>query len=332
MSYDVIGIGSAWVNRIVACSTAHVQSNGLLPGSVAHADAEVYRQLCDQQVDCLQFAGGSVANTLYGLASLSRRVGFVGKASHDGDGLFFCNDLQGAGVDLLLPQRDEDLGTSGCLSFYHNNEVTKVVHLGVSLMLGLPDISLHDVVNAKLLLVEADILDMPKSSQWLESVLHAARKNDTKIVLVLSNKHVVSRHRSFLLDLLPGVDFVVGNEVEYEILVNTQSVTRIGDYCSHLEAISIMTCEASGSVVFSGQEVIEVKAHPVQCVDATAAGDFYLSGFMHAYLEGCALERCADLGALLAAQICAERGARCSRPEILKAHGDYFIAAQCTEM
>jgi sugar/nucleoside kinase (ribokinase family) len=328
MYYDVVGIGSAWVNRYVACSTAHVCANGLIPGAVCQVDAEAYRQLCDQQIDCLQFAGGSVANTLYGLACLSRNVGFVGKASHDGDGLFFCNDLIAAGVDLLLEQRDEDMGTSGCLSFHHGGMVTKVVHLGVSMMLGLPDVSMHDIVNAKLLLVEADILDMPKSGQWLESVLHLARNNDTKIILVLSNKHVVSRHRSYLLDLLPGVDFVVGNEIEYEVLVNTQSVAKIGAYCEHLGAVSIMTRDLSGSVVFAQGDVIEVKAHPAVCVDATSAGDFYLSGFIHAYLEGCSWERCADLGAILSAQMCAERGSRCSQPGLLRSHGDYFVASQ----
>lgn len=331
MSYDVIGIGSAWVNRFVACSTLYVTDYGLVPGSVSQVDAETYKQLCDQQMDCLQFAGGSVANTLYGLACLSRKVGFVGKASHDGDGLFFCNDLIAAGVDLLLPQTDEDMGTSGCLSFHHGSAVTKVVHLGVSMTLGLPDVSMRNIVNARLMLVEADILDMPKSGQWLESVLHLARKNDTRIILVLSNKHVVSRHRSFLLDLLPGVDFVVGNEVEFEVLMNTQSVAKIGAYCAHLEAVSIMTCEQSGSVVFAGGKSLEVKAHPTVCVDATSAGDFYLSGFIHGYLEGCSWERCADLGAILAAQMCSERGSRCSQPELLRAHGDYFVAGQVSE-
>lgn len=309
---DIVGIGSAWVNRIATCHVNYLESVGLAPGSVSKVDSERYRHLCDHRKDCFQYVGGSVANTLVALANLSTSVGFVGKASSDGDGLFFLNDLKSNDVPILLSPDDDSMSTSGCL-YYHAGDgvVTKVVHIGASMTLGLADMSMQHVIHARFLLVEADIFDMPMIGQWLISVLDLAKKNNTKIVLVLSNKYVVSRHREFLLDLVPNVDYVAGNEVEFEVLTNTQSVGSIIEYCNQFSAVFVMTRAENGSTVFHDNQVYTSNVYPGAFVDATAAGDYYLAGFLHGVLMGIEFGRASDLGSMLAAKICSERGSRC---------------------
>lgn len=310
---EVIGIGSAWVNRTMYCGSAHLNALGLVEGEVVKVNKEYYRSLCRGRLDVFQYAGGSVANTLVALSRLTRSVGFVGKASIDGDGLFFQNDLTANGVSMLLQPSDEDMATSGCLVCYNGRGVvSKVVHLGVSKTLGLVDMSMSDVVSAKTLLVEADILDMPKLHEWLASVLDVARKSQTQIVLVLSNQYVVSRHREFLLELLGCVDIVAGNEVECEALLNTHSVDNIVAKLEHKRVCVIMTRADNGSVVISPRSVSMHEASPCQLVDSTAAGDYYLAGFLHAQMSGLGPDQCAGLGSRLAAVVCGERGSRCS--------------------
>ena len=323
---EVVGIGSAWVDRIYHCSERYLKSVGLTPGRIYKVDSERYRSLCQGRTDVFQYAGGSVANSLVALSQLSHQVGFVGKASVDGDGLFFMNDLMSHGVSIRLPPSDEDLSTSGCL-FFHSGagDVTKVVHLGASKTLGLADMSMQDVIDARMLLVEADILDMPKLHEWLASVLDLAKKNKTKIVLVLSNKYVVSRHRSFLLDLLCIVDFVAGNEIEFEALLNTQALENIHACFSHLPLIGIMTRSSEGSCVFSSDEFFCVQSHGCQLIDTVAAGDYYLSGFLHAYLNGLGLQQSADLGSVLASKVCSQRGSRCCDMDDLTEIASSFV-------
>ena len=310
---EVIGIGSAWVNRTMYCGPTHLNALGLDTGEVVKVNREHYRSLCRGRLDMFQYAGGSVANTLVALSRLNRGVGFVGKASVDGDGLFFQNDLMANGVRMLLQPCDEDMATSGCLVCYDGRGVvSKVVHLGVSKTLGLVDMSMSDVVGAKTLLVEADILDMPKLHEWLASVLDVARKSQTQIVLILSNQYVVSRHREFLLELLGCVDIVAGNEVECEALLNTHSVDNIVAKLAHTRVCVVMTRAENGSVVITPDAVSSHDAFPCQLVDTTAAGDYYLAGFLHAQMSGMGSVQCAGLGSRLAAVACGERGSRCS--------------------
>lgn len=326
---DIVGIGSAWVNRIATCNVTYLKSIGIIPGSVCKVDAERYRHLCDHRMDSFQYVGGSVANTLVALANLSSNVGFVGKASSDGDGLFFLNDLESNKVAILLPPGEEGMSTSGCL-YYQTGDglTTKVVHVGASKTLGLADMSMQHVIRAQFLLVEADILDMPMIGQWLISVLDLAKKNNTKIVFILSNKYVVSRHREILLDLLSNVDYVAGNEVEFEVLANTQSVDSIMTYCAHFSAVIVMTRAENGAVVFHDNQVYASNIYPGTFIDATAAGDYYLAGFLHGVLRGVEFDRASDLGSMLAAKICSERGSRCFHQASFFDISRYFLS--CT--
>lgn len=309
---EVVGIGSAWVNRVAHCSEKRLRSLGMVPGAVVKADRAHYRELCAQMNDVFQYAGGSVANTLVALARLSRSVGFVGKASQDGDGLFFLNDLVANGVNILLQPSEVDLATSGCLYQYSGpTVVTKVVHLGASKTLGLSDMVMSDVVSARVLLIEADILDMPRLHEWLATVVDIAKKSKTEIVLVLSNKYVVSRHRDFLMELLGCVDIVAGNEIEFEALLNTQSQDALVNGMSNFPVKMLMTQSANGAVVLDGGVLTTHGAYPCDFVDATAAGDYYLAGFLHAMLDGQGIEHAATMGSMVAAQVCSVRGSRC---------------------
>lgn len=328
-AFEVVGIGSAWVDRIAYCSRRYLSSLGLNQGQVYQVDSEKYKNICHSRMDVFQYAGGSVANSLVALSQLSHHVGFVGKASVDGDGLFFANDLKSHGVSLLLPPSNEDMSTSGCLYFEsEGGEVTKVVHLGVSKTLGLQDMSMKNVIDAKFLLVEADILDMPKSNEWLSAVFDLAKKNCTKIILVLSNKYVVSRHRQFLLDLLTCIDFIAGNELEFEVLLDTQTVEKIKLYLSHLPLTVVMTRGSEGSCVFNKNEFLSAQSYDCRLVDSVSAGDYYLAGFLHACLEGLGLQQAMDLGSLLASKICTHRGSRFCDGADLKEIANSFLLVE----
>ena len=309
---EIVGVGSAWVNRVTSCHKSYLESQQLSPGSVIKVDAERYRALCDHRVDQLQYVGGSVANTLVALSGLGRGAGFLGKATMDGDGLFFLNDLVSRGVKMLVEPTDHDHATSGCFYYHdHSGGVTKVVHLGASATLGFADMSMQSVIDARCLLIEADVLDMPKSTQWLVSMMDLAKKNNTVIVLVLSNKHVVARHREFLLSMLSCVDMVAGNEIEFEVLTNTQSEKKITEVCQIGGLVTIMTQGRNGSIIAHKGKVVQMNSLSDPAIDTTAAGDYYLAGIIHAHLAGKSYAESINLASAMAAKICAERGSRC---------------------
>jgi sugar/nucleoside kinase (ribokinase family) len=50
--------------------------------------------------------------------------------------------------------------------------------------------------------------------------------------------------------------------------------------------IAIVTIAEAGSVIYDGQTTVDIPAYATNAVDPTGAGDTYMAGFIHRYLEG----------------------------------------------
>jgi sugar/nucleoside kinase (ribokinase family) len=57
-------------------------------------------------------------------------------------------------------------------------------------------------------------------------------------------------------------------------------------------------------------ELIKVSAFPVDCIDTTGAGDLYAAGFLYGLLKDLSLEKCGNIGSLLAGKVIEIVGAR----------------------
>ncbi len=67
--------------------------------------------------------------------------------------------------------------------------------------------------------------------------------------------------------------------------------------------------------VQSGTEKHHVKGLEANCIDTTGAGDLFASGFLYGISKGSSLQRCGELGNLLAAAVIEVTG-----PKIPEAH------------
>ncbi len=75
-------------------------------------------------------------------------------------------------------------------------------------------------------------------------------------------------------------------------------------------ALAALTRGAQGSVVVAGEETHRVEARPTRVVDTTGAGDAYAAGFLAALTRGLPLPECGRWGAVAAAEVIAQFGAR----------------------
>jgi sugar/nucleoside kinase (ribokinase family) len=64
--------------------------------------------------------------------------------------------------------------------------------------------------------------------------------------------------------------------------------------------------------------LIHCPAYPVTPLDTTGAGDLFAAGFLHGYLKGHSLRKCAHYGALAAAEVVKVFGAEIPRDTWLK--------------
>src|SRR6202043_760210 len=75
--------------------------------------------------------------------------------------------------------------------------------------------------------------------------------------------------------------------------------------------LAALTRGAAGAVVVTASGPVPVPAHAVERVaDTTGAGDLFAAGFLYGLTHGGGPDRCAELGALCAAEVISHLGAR----------------------
>ena len=101
--HDVVGIGNAIVDIIGRCDDAFLARHGCAKGSMQLVDAAAVAKLYDAMGPAVEISGGSVANTMVGVASFGGKAGFIGKTADDQFGRVFGHDIRTAGVTFTTP-------------------------------------------------------------------------------------------------------------------------------------------------------------------------------------------------------------------------------------
>ena len=73
--HDVVGIGNAIVDIIARCDEAFLERHGCSKGSMQLVDAAAVSRLYADMGPATEISGGSVANTVVGVASFGGRAG-----------------------------------------------------------------------------------------------------------------------------------------------------------------------------------------------------------------------------------------------------------------
>ena len=88
-SLDVVGIGNAIVDVLVQTDDAFLTEHELQKGGMALIDELQAETLYTASGPGLETSGGSVANTIVGIAQLGGRAGFIGRVR---DCLLYTSD------------------------------------------------------------------------------------------------------------------------------------------------------------------------------------------------------------------------------------------------
>merc|ERR1711965_214858 len=245
--------------------------------------------------DGLETSGGSVANTIVGIAQLGGRAGFIGRVRDDKLGTIFSRDIRAVGARFDTPAATTGATTARCLIYVTPDaERTMCTFLGASTQLEPEDLDLSMVKETKVLYLEGYLWDSPAAKRAFIAAAEACRAAGGKVALSLSDGFCVDRHRESFLELVNGhVDVLFANEVEIKSLYQTEDInSAIRDVRGCCEVIAI-TRGGEGSVVLSGEQRLDIGIVNLgELVDTTGAGDLYAGGFLHAFTQGHSLESC----------------------------------------
>jgi len=311
--YDVVGIGNAIVDVIGRCDHAFLARHGLGKGHMRLVDAEAAARLYAAMGPAVEISGGSVANTIVGIASLGGRAAFIGKVADDEFGRIFAHDIRASGVAFKTPFARGSAPTARSLILVTpDGERTMNTYLGVSPELDDTALDPELIRAGHVLYLEGYLFDRPEAKAAFYRAAEIAAAAGRRVALSLSDGFCVDRHRAEFLALIrERIDILFANEGEVTSLYQTSTYDEAARRACADVRIAVLTRSAKGSAVFSGEEAVIVPADRVgPVVDTTGAGDLYAAGFLYGLTSGRSLETCARLGSLAAAEIISHLGAR----------------------
>jgi sugar/nucleoside kinase (ribokinase family) len=312
-NFDVIGIGNAIVDVIAHADEAFLEREGFTKGTMTLIDAPRAEALYQLMGPAVEISGGSVGNTMAGLASLGGTGAFMGKVRDDFLGQVYRHDITAVGIRFDTPAATSGPGTARCLILVTpDGQRTMGTYLGASAELGPAEIDPDLVAAAEITYLEGYLYDPPPAQEALRKAAAVAHAAGRKVALSLSDPFCVGRHRDAFRELVDGhVDILFANEVEICSLYETADFAEAAAAVRGRVAIAALTRSAEGSVILAdGAEHVIAAAPVTRVVDTTGAGDLYAAGFLYGLTRGLPLPRCGEIGSLCAAEIISHVGAR----------------------
>ena len=313
MSKKILGIGNAIVDVFVKVDDDFLLKNKLIKGSMKLIEKNEFESLKSNiKIEKIE-AGGSVANTMAGIAYLKGNPSFIGKVSSDEFGKTYRKSLEK--INILFPyiEKKENFATGASIIFITpDSERTMCTYLGISSQLSKNDINEESIKDYELILLEGYLWDKGISEEMFKHVINLAKKNDVKIAISLSDIFCVNRHREDFYKLLVNdLNILIGNENEINELMKKNNLLDSIKELKKINKLIIITRGEKGSLAILNNEIINCESVRVQkVVDLTGAGDLFASGFFKEYLDNSTVKECLATGSKLAARIIQKIGAR----------------------
>ena len=310
----VTGIGNAMLDIISQDSAEVYATLGLVKSTMTLIEEDQLDKFYHAMGPTIQMSGGSVANSIAGVAALGGTCGYIGKVADDEFGERFTHDLRSLGVELDLAIAREGEGVTGRCHVFITDDAqrTMATYLGASNQLRVSDINETLIARSEITYVEGYLYDLAPAKEAIQKVVNFAHQHDSMVALSLSDMFCVDRHRRDFLELVThDVDVLLANRDEILSLFQAQTLDQAFGSLEELGLLAVVTRGPLGADVATVSGVVNVPAHEVDhVVDQNGAGDMFASGFLYGLALGADPVEAAELGSLCAGEIIAHLGAR----------------------
>ena len=305
----ILGIGNAIVDVICKVEDSFLLKNKLTKSTMKLVDEIEFKTLLSSLKIEQTVAGGSVANSIVGLAQLGNKVSFIGKVNKDNLGEKYEQSLIKQNVSYFYNKEEEITPTGTCLILITpDSERTMVTFLGIAGKISKKDINEKAVKESNMIFLEGYLWDEGEPKSAFDKAMLLAKKT----AMSLSDQFCVERHRASFLDLVKNkLDITFANEQEIKSLINTTNFEEVIKFGKQLGKILIITRGELGSVAIIQDEVIECDSKKnLNIIDLTGAGDLFASGYLHGHINNLSIKESLEKGTEMSSRIIQKVGAR----------------------
>ena len=313
MNKKILGIGNAIVDVLAKVDDELLIKRNFIKGSMKLINKSEFEDLKKNIKIEKIVAGGSVANTMSGIAFLKGNPSFIGKINSDSFGEIYKKSLEDINVKFPYIKKNEELPTgTSIILITPDSERTMCTYLGISCHLSEDDINEKNITEHELIFLEGYLWDKGISEKMFKHVINVAKKNRVKIAMSLSDIFCVTRHKEDFYNLLKNdLDILIGNENEINELTNKKNLLDSVNQLKEFNKLIVITRSENGSVAIKNNEIINCDSVKVdKILDLTGAGDLFAAGFLKEYLDQCEIKKCLATGSLLASKVIQKIGAR----------------------
>ena len=254
-------------------------------------------------------SGGSVANSIVGLAQLGDKVGFIGKVSDDEFGSRYEVGLKKENVKYFYSKKKEELPTGTCLILVTpDSERTMCTYLGTAGKINENDVSSDAIKKSEIIFLEGYLWDEGEPKKAFDKAIN----NANKVAMSLSDLFCVDRHKPHFLNLIKNkLDITFANEQEIISLIEAKDFKDVINFSKQLNKLVIVTRGEKGAIAINGNEVIETDVQKnLKIIDLTGAGDLFAAGFLHGYVNNNSIKFSLEKGTEMSAKVIQQIGAR----------------------
>lgn len=305
----VLGLGNALVDLLIQMKDdSLIEELNLPKGSMTLIDADQSAKISSliENMDVAKVSGGSAANTIHGIARLGVSCGYIGKVNKDEIGNFFRDDLIQAGIDAKLLKGNTDSGRAYTF-ISPDGERTFATYLGAAVEMSAEELTDEAFQDYDVFHIEGYLV---YNKALIEQALIIAKRNNLLVSIDMASYNVVEDNLDFLKEMLPKyVDIVFANEEEAKAYTGKEPKEALLEFAGQCN-IAVVKVGGDGSLIMHDDFNCVVPVEKINPTDTTGAGDSYAAGFLYGLNLDLPLNKCGELGSLLAGQVICQYGAR----------------------
>lgn len=317
--YDVYGLGNALLDIELEVSPETLQDLEIDKGVMTLIEEDHQHKILKrlEGKSMKRGCGGSAANTIIAVSQFGGKGFYSCKVANDQDGTFYLENLLRSNVDTNLKDHSPEAGITGkCLVFVTPDaDRTMNTFLGISANFSETELVPEAIAQSNYTYIEGYLVTGAASKAAAIQAREIAQAAGQKVSLSLSDLNMVKFFKEGLLEIIgSGMDFLFANESEALAMAGTQELTAAIDYIKGLAKGFAITRGAKGSVIFNGEDLIEIDPVSVKAIDTVGAGDMYAGAVLYGLTHGMSYAEAGQLGSLASAKLVTSLGPR-MKPE-----------------